>query len=503
MKTEDAPEIIEILDDDTSAFGERMAIHPPLDSGGSRWVGPLAAAVLIGLIGFGIATSASHGGTPEVAPAPTTTAAATQTTRPAPTTTVAPQPVVPYYAAEPPRGFKLQFVDFQREIPRYDTNPFQLWAQPGSTGTSGSWFTITYYSGDFGFYASNGANGYRLDSDTGPLVVTQTGPQRWNVHRKAGPAGSVYVSALGWSDTDLIRLASSIEVDRGAPSVPYSSLTAGYEMISAFEPWYAFTGAAVEQVYYSTSDDPSQGISISVAPLSELSVPGLADRQVAIRFLLDRATAFEVDGHPAVAGEIIDQPGSALASWIAGDHVVTVGGTLPVPELIAIARTVHTVSSSEWKGMQFQAIHNASEPGRSGDYTETTPLPVSYGTDTSGVNWTIRASSASFGEERYIVWEFPSIGGMAGFSTEATEAAQINAFADWNRTYVVANLPRTVAGVAELRVTPPGLDPVTVSFNDTDQALDRTFAAYAFTEPGRYSAEIVAAGAVLARWPSL
>ena len=76
-------------------------------------------------------------------------------------------------------------------------------------------------------------------------------------------------------------------------------------------------------------------------------------------------------------------------------------------------------------------------------------------------------------------------------------------FVDSHRTYVLADLPRSIAPTAQLVVTRAGLDPVAVDFNDIDPNLDRTFAAYAFSEPGLYSAQIVAAdGTVLASWPS-
>jgi hypothetical protein len=44
---------------------------------------------------------------------------------------------------------------------------------------------------------------------------------------------------------------------------------------------------------------------------------------------------------------------------------------------------------------------------------------------------------------------------------------------------------------------------VVVPFNDPDATFDRTFAAFAFSEPVPYTAEIVAPdGTVLATWPS-
>jgi hypothetical protein len=54
-----------------------------------------------------------------------------------------------------------------------------------------------------------------------------------------------------------------------------------------------------------------------------------------------------------------------------------------------------------------------------------------------------------------------------------------------------------------LHIARAGLDPVIAPFNDIDPSLDRTFAAFAFSEPVQYTAQIVAAdGTVLATWPS-
>lgn len=41
-----------------------------------------------------------------------------------------------------------------------------------------------------------------------------------------------------------------------------------------------------------------------------------------------------------------------MATWIDGENVVTVTAALPLPELIAIARTVHQVTPAEWERMR-------------------------------------------------------------------------------------------------------------------------------------------------------
>ena len=66
-----------------------------------------------------------------------------------------------------------------------------------------------------------------------------------------------------------------------------------------------------------------------------------------------------------------------------------------------------------------------------------------------------------------------------------------------------STIARSIAASAQLQITRSGLDPVLVSFADADPSFDRTFAAYAFSEPTLYTAQIIGPdGAVLANWPS-
>ncbi len=102
LQGDPSSEIIEILDDDTDAFGDRAPNHTVNDEGGTKWAGPLAALALIGLIGFGVATSSSSGDEQNVAPV-TSHDGVSPTTQPASTTTQPAAPPVPYYAANPPQ----------------------------------------------------------------------------------------------------------------------------------------------------------------------------------------------------------------------------------------------------------------------------------------------------------------------------------------------------------------------------------------------------------------
>lgn len=499
MKTDDAPDFIEILDDDTSAFGGSPGNQTIDDTGGRRWIAPVAVAALVGLIVYGVASSSSSPGTPDVAPA-TSTPSVTPTTKPSPTTTVPAAPPVPYYAAELPREYKLQYVEMQPGDSRISVDGnYQLWASPGASGSTGSWFSLGYASGAGEIFAQDA---YKLQSDRGSLAITHLHPGHVGAQLTTAD-GTSFVTAYGWTDDEVVRLIESIDVDPGGrPVITDPTLTEGYELISTIAPWTGVQGNPLEWVGYAPTLDPDTSVTISVSkPADIIGASVVPDRQVLLRFMLDHATSFSVDGHTAVAGQLVEQPGYSMATWDAGDHIVTVTSGMAVPDLIAIARTVHTVARAEWDGMKFQAQRNGAEANGNnvGDYSETQPVPVSFGTDAAGNAWTIRVSTMVYGAQPMINWELAG----GGFGMSPTDGAEISTFVTSDRTYVVADLPRTVAAVADLHITLPGRDPVVVPFNDTDATLDRTFAAYAFTELGPFTAEIVAPdGTVLARWPS-
>lgn len=490
-------EIIEIIDDDTDIFGDRapnVTIH---DTGGPRWVGPVAAAALIGLIGYGVATSSSTSGVPTVAPA-ASTIAAPSTTQPAPTTTI-PEPLVPYYAADPPRQFTVEFAETTEPQDSYhDPGGYQLWATTGATASSGSWFAIENYAGrGASFYATDA---YRVETARQSIAISRTSYGQTIAQFLPGRSEYVTITSFGLSDEETIRLADAVTVDGDTTEVSDPTLVADYQMISRVHPWFAVQGIPVEQIFYSDSDDPVNDLSITVALRPSPSEGGATlDRQIALRFFLDHATPFGVDGHVAVAGSVIGQFEYSLATWIAGNHIVTLSANMPVPELISIARTVHEVSADEWDGMKFQAarLNRGDNPG---DYEASDPTPVAFGSDADSKSWTVRASMATFDDEpQQINWAWNG----NGFASSPSVTPTISTVVENDRTYVLADLPRAVAGEAQLQITRAGLEPVVVPFVDTDPNFDRTFAAYAFSEPTPYTAQIVGSdGAVLASWPS-
>ena len=492
-----SPEIIEIIDDDIDAFGGRGPDTTIYDSGGPRWVGPAAAFVLVGIIGWSVATSASDSSTPGVAPAPSTTALPA-TTLPLPTTVVT-EPLVPYYAADPPPGLTVQSAAIQQPQDNYyGPSTYQLWAVPGATTDSGSWFSVESYPGSGpGTFA---IDAYRMQADRLSIAISRTSARQAVIQFSPAGKASVTMTASGLSDDDIVRIAQQIRVVRNRVQFSDTAVVDGYDMLSTMQPWSVIQGIPVEQVFYADNGDPLGGFGITVSQRHPGN-PGGSDitRETALRFLLDAdRTFFEVDGNNAVAGSVIGQDNFSLATWTAGDHIVTVSGSIPVPQMVAIAQTVRQISAEEWKGEMLKAAARTGTDNF-GNYIQSHPVPVSSGTDANAQPWKVEVATATFGDHHQIVWQWDS----AGFGTPSKDQAKITSVVDDKRTYVLAELPRAIAGTAQLQIARDGQDPILVPFTDPAPDLDRTVAAYVFSEPVMYAAQIIGAdGAVLATWPS-
>jgi hypothetical protein len=497
MKTEgfpdatEATEMIEIIDDDTDAFGPHAGtIH---DNGGRRWAGPLAAAALMTFIGYGVVTSASSSGVPAAA-TPTSTTLVTTTTAATPSTTAIPAQDVAYYAADLPREFTVQSADVQPlDHAPFEGYAYELWAVPDSSATSGSWFSVSTYRGGSSLVADDS---YRLQAGRLSIAISHTAAGQTVTQYTQDARMGVTITSFGWSDADLVRLATSIQADEHSISFTDAWFKPTHKLQNTVQPWLAVQSVPAEQVDYVSGSDPSRNVIITVGRLlqpSEGGAPG--PRKMALRYMLDRNTPFTVDGHAAVAGAVVSQPGRALATWIADDQVITVSGMLPVSDLIVIARTVHRVSPQEWEGMTFQASNSRANVAR---YERSSTYYVGAGLDSASAVWDITVATATAGGQKQISWMWMG----NGFTTYPTGTAQIHSVVADGRTYVLADLPRSVASSGSLIISGAGLD-TTVPFGDVSSALDRTFAGYAFSEAVRYTATIIGSdGAVLATWPS-
>lgn len=373
--------------------------------------------------------------------------------------------------------------------PYIDDGSYQLWATPGSSATTGSWFAIEMFSGQ-----ATTENAMRMQIGDRSIAVAHTSGGQTVAVARTPPGPIVTLTAFGWSVERLAQLAVTIDSDRGDVVFGDPALLGAHRLVTTRPLWIAMQGWPAEYIYYSPSwvDD---GFSISIAETHTADDGGNGiDREAALRFGLDHATPFEVDGHSAVAGTPVGLYPQPMATWVDGDSIVTVSGALPIPRLISLARTVHRVEKTEWDGMQLQVKQSSSLDGPS--FEVGVGNPVSFGTDANGDVWTVTVSANPFGGRWQIVWG-PGSGWLSA------DAPTIATLVDTRRTYVLADLPRAVAATAELHVLRDGMEPVVVPFLDPDPTVDRTFAAYAFSEAVGYTAQIVAPdGAVLATWPS-
>jgi hypothetical protein len=494
LQSDMSPEIIEILDDNSDIFGDR-APNATHDTGGPGWAGPIAAAALVALIGYGVATSSSSTSVPKAAPAPSTVPRV-HTTVPAPTTTEPASPPVPYYAADPPLGLALDSADLQPADNGFRDGPvaYELWATEGATASSGTWFSVQVDRGG-PIYA---VDAFRVQTDQQSIAVSHTSTGQSTAQFQTDRGTGITVTSFGWSDDDLVRLAAAMTFD-GEIGITDASLTAGYQMITSVAPLLALRGIPLEQVSYQSDTDVTGGVRIDVAPRLRSDEGGATlDRQIALRFFLDQTAGFDVDGHSGLAGAVVGLDGVSIATWIAGTHIVTVWGAMSVPDLISIAHTVHQVSPEDWNGMKFQAAkHNADH--NVGNFDPSPSTPVYAGTDGTGSPWVITVSVVTIAEQQQLIWGWV---GTNQIGSIADDTPKINTVVNGRRTYVLADLPKAVAAQANLQITRNGLDPVVVPFNDANPDSDRTFAAYAFSEPTTYTAQIISVdGAVLANWP--
>ncbi|MEO7369247.1 MAG: hypothetical protein ABIZ69_00185, partial [Ilumatobacteraceae bacterium] len=376
MKDEPSSEIIEVIDDDADAFSEDASSETAIDKGGRRWVGPVAVAALVGLIGYGVATSTSANDSRRAA-APSTTTTTTKTTTTAAVSTSLPTsirppavpldqaPTVPYYAADPPREYAIQYANAQQlDNSQPVGDGYQLWAAGDASATTGSWFSVTTY---LGASTLNAPNSYRVQSGPLNIAISHTAGGHSITRFSPGQGLGVTITSFGWTDLDLVRLAGAVSTDGRSLSYRDNWFASAYELVASVQPQLVVQSVPAEQITYESAQDPGADVVVTVGKQLRPDEGGTAeDRKTALRFLLDGNTSFEVDGLSAVAGNVVGRDLS-MATWTIGDNVITVTAKMPVPQLIGVAQTVHEVSTKVWNGMKFQALRNAGNQPREVD----------------------------------------------------------------------------------------------------------------------------------------
>jgi hypothetical protein len=476
VKTDPRSEIVELIDDGAVAF-VGAPNQPVAGAGTRRWIAPLAASLLLAAIAYGVVSSASKRATP---PAP-------------PVTTAAPPAAsLPFLAADPPPSFGVHYAGLQKaDYTAFLGYTYGLWATPGASATSGSWFSVTTYSGASTLSASNA---YRVRTDRSTIAISHVRADQ-SVTKLVDDGVGISITSFGWSDDDLVRLAQSVRADGRTIEFADTWFLADHQLVTGVQPTPAAQGITAEQISYTSTDDPATNLVITVGKRLNDALGGSdRARATALRFMLADPTTFDVGGLHGVAGTVVGRDAS-MATWIDDANVVTVSAPMPVAQLVSIARTVHRVSADEWNEMKLTGLRFNSP--RAAIVRPELPS-IASGVDGSTQPWTIGVTMSFTGSQQVNWWWAGS-----GFSSVAQDSAAINTVVDDRRTYVLADLPRSVGVTARLEVTLGNAEPVAFPFVDAGPQMDRTFAAYTFSEATPYTAQIVADdGSVLASWPS-
>ena len=219
-------------------------------------------------------------------------------------------PPVPYYAADPPRQYKVQFAEHckSRTVYYAGDNGFQLWATPGATATSRSWFSIDSFLGSV--RPSDAQNAYRLHSDQGMFAIahTSSGQTSCPVLRRWVELDAAHGVRM---ERRRSRAARRIRQPRqsGQPRSATPSSIAGIPECSA----RSSPGSSCRACRWNRSTTRRPPIRTMASASTSRPCNGESggdptlDRPTALQFLLDHATPFTVDGHSAVAG-VVDRP---------------------------------------------------------------------------------------------------------------------------------------------------------------------------------------------------
>lgn len=498
-------EIIDLLDEDSDAFPGRASTSGHDDDGRWRhWLAPMSGLAIVGLIGYAIASSSS---THPASTATSTTALAT-----APATTAphgSPVALVPadvhYYAADAASYSLLSASVASGLDTEADHTSYQRWTAAGDPAPAGSWFSIeTYPAG--GTDPADTINAYRVDLNGRYIAVSYPAFKTIAADFSASPTLDVHLLGVGLSDGQVLQLVGAVAAQDGNVILADANAYAGYERSTTVSPTFAIARTPIVQADYADGE-AGHRFSLTVGRIDPGFDGGvqLSDRSSALRHSLIHTTSFTIDGHGAVAGEEVDRTGTSLATWMVGDDVITLYGSVPTAELISIARTVHEVTAIDWQRMILFAAQHVSLASQSNPLLhEGAFKTVATGQFSTGEAWSIQAAWTTRGDQTYVSWMWPGPDDGNTTMLMTSDVAQLTDELDNGRTFMLAALPRTydITG-ATLHIDRPGMEPIAVPFNDLGPEFDRTLAAYAFIEPGMFTAWIETAdGSILASWPS-
>lgn len=479
MKTEPSPEIVEMIDDEGDAFAHRVATPTSDDGGGLRWIGPAAAVALMAVVGYGVVSSAVSSESK-----PTRSRPGLIDTR--------------YYVADPPPGFVLYLAEDRDQTgvaadSFADSGPAQLWATNNATGTQGSWFVVAK-----GGRHATGRNGYRTLVDGIEVVIERDPSSRQSRVSFTKNGTAVEITAFGWLDRQLVRLVRSVSIDGSVINFSSEFFASDHRRILDADPAVALLGLPVAHVGYTTNLPPS------LADRFTITVAGdnVIDRATVAKYAISHTTTFAVGDHPAVVGESVADPTLSIAQWRDEEALITVSGNIDPQRLQAIAETVHRSSDDAVR----KQLADPSSINADGTTVGGPRKQIAAGRLDDGFAWAIQVSTLDTDQPagRYVWWI--SRPGPPPQTTDMrlslpSGGPTIETYVADGRTYVVAKVPRSMAG-AELHVNPTGGPTIVTPFLDVDPNMPDKFAAAAFVEPVPFAVQILdSSGAAVASWP--
>jgi hypothetical protein len=477
MKTQPMPDLVEMIDDDVDLFGDRVQATPVREPRGNtpRWVGPVAAAALLAVVGYNVVSSAVRA-TPKLKHDPNV---------------VEPD----YFVADAPAGFDLYLAEGggAAGAPADDfaeSGPAQLWATVDASATSGSWFVVSQ-----GSHHATGRNSYRTIVDGFEVVIEHdpsSGQTRVSFTKDGQP---LEITAFGWVDRQLLRLVRSVSVASSVIQYTNPFFTTDHHPLLDADPATALFGQPVSRVGYSTAVPPvlAEHFTITVADDRHPT-----DRATVTKFALTGVSPLTLGDRSAIVGRSSADPAMSVVQWNDGQRLITVLGNIDPDRLTAIAGTIHQGSASAIR----KQLGSRAIPA-----LQKQPDTIASGMLADGWAWAIQVSNAPTadkGAEGYLWWI-----AQPGDSIRPTEirpslpagAPTIETMVEHGRTYVVAKVPRAMTG-AVLHINPTGLPTALSPLFDVDPKFADEFTATVFDEPVPFTAQIVDGnGTTVAFWP--
>jgi hypothetical protein len=331
-------------------------------------------------------------------------------------------------------------------------------------------------------------------------VVVERDPQSGQSRLSFTKNGTdMEITAFGWFDRQLLRLVASVSISDSDSMVHYDNkfFTSDHERLLDADPTTALYGLPVAWLGYTTAVPAGLAESFIITVAGDTTV----DRDLATRFALTNTTSFAVGDLPALVGQSAADPRVSIAQWRDGERLITMRGNLDVERMTAIAQTVRPSPSDTVR----QQVDAGSAPIFEALAVE--PKTIVSGMLADGWGWTIQVSPRNPNDaaEGYLWWI-----GQPGDSTKPTETRlslaedgpSIETFVEHGRTYVLAKVPRSLAG-AQLHVNPNGLPSTVTTLVDVDPGMADQFAADVFVEPVPFTARIVdSSGETVTSWPT-